>query len=332
SVSIDTDARGEVDAVVMHLTRLTLPARAVRETRAASGGAAGDPRTPSRSAVRWPRLEVMADSFTTAAGAEWGRLELRARPSERDWRVDELRITSPEGSISARGHWRGADGTAEGDRTELNVKLAWRDAGQFLKRLGYSGGVERAPGTLEGLFRWPGSPADFSHAAAVGEFTLSTGEGRFTQMDPGLGRLLGVLSLQSLPRRLSFSFDDLFGRGFAFDTIEAKVAVRSGTAGTDTLTISGPSARVEIQGTADIERETQTLRVRVYPSLSVATAIGIGIATANPAIGAAAYLGQKIARDPVERLMMQEFEVGGTWSAPTIQGARDEGIPRAAGG
>lgn len=332
SVSIDTDAKGEVDAVVMRLTRLRLPERAVRETRAANGGASGGPAAASPSAAPWPRLEVVADSFTTAGGAEWGKLELRARPIERDWRVDELRITSPEGSISGSGHWRGVDGTAEGDRTELRLKLAWRDAGQFLKRLGYGGGVERAPGTIEGLFRWPGSPADFSHAVAVGEFTLTTGEGRFTQMDPGLGRLLGVLSLQSLPRRLSLSFDDLFGRGFAFDTIEAKVAVRDGTASTDALTISGPAARVEITGKADIERETQALHVRVYPSLSVATAIGIGLATANPAIGAAAYLGQKIARDPVERIMMQEFEVGGTWSVPTIQGTRDGGTPRAAGG
>lgn len=332
SVSIDTNAKGEVDAVVMRLTRLTLPERAGRDARAVGVPPQGGLPATARALVRWPRLDVVADSFTTAGGAEWGKLELRAQPIERDWRVDELRITSPEGSISGSGHWRGVDGTAEGDRTELRLKLAWRDAGQFLKRLGYGGGVERAPGTIEGLFRWPGSPADFSHASAVGEFTLATGEGRFTQMDPGLGRLLGVLSLQSLPRRLSFSFDDLFGRGFAFDTIEAKVAVREGTASTDALTISGPSARVEIKGTADIERETQALRVRVYPSLSVATAIGIGIATANPAIGAAAYLGQKIARDPVERIMMQEFEVGGTWSAPTIQGAREGGAPRAAGG
>ncbi len=335
SVSIDTDAKGEVDAVVMRLTRLTLPARAVRDVggmRDARATPQGSAAAAARGTVRWPRLDVVADSFTTAGGAEWGKLELRAQPIDRDWRVDELRITSPEGSISGSGHWRSVDGTADGDRTELRLKLAWRDAGQFLKRLGYGGGVERAPGTIEGLFRWPGSPADFSHAVAVGEFTLTTGEGRFTQMDPGLGRLLGVLSLQSLPRRLSFSFDDLFGRGFAFDTIEAKVAVREGTASTDALTISGPSARVEIKGTADIERETQALRVRVYPSLSVATAIGIGLATANPAIGAAAYLGQKIARDPVERIMMQEFEVGGTWSAPTIQGAREGGTPRAAGG
>jgi uncharacterized protein YhdP len=38
--------------------------------------------------------------------------------------------------------------------------------------------------------------------------------------------------------------------------------------------------------------------------------------TANPAIGAAALLGQKLARDPIERLLMQEFDVKGTWTKP----------------
>ncbi|HNY47288.1 MAG TPA: AsmA-like C-terminal region-containing protein, partial [Casimicrobium sp.] len=163
---------------------------------------------------------------------------------------------------------------------------------------------------------WAGSPAQFGYAKLAGKFSLETAPGRFTEMEPGLAKLLGVLSLQSLPRRLSFNFDDIFGRGFAFDEIKADVTLADGSAKTDNFQISGPSARVQIRGTADINRETQDLHVRLFPSLSTATAIGIGIMTANPAIGAAALLGQKLARDPIERLLMQEFDVKGTWTKP----------------
>ncbi|MCS6996662.1 MAG: DUF3971 domain-containing protein [Casimicrobiaceae bacterium] len=314
SIAVETGSQGDVEAVAMRLTRLSVPARVPPETAVAGA-------TPARvrRMARWPRLEVVAEAFFTQAGVEWGRLELKAQPGPREWRIEELRITNPEGSILGRGLWRLYDGSVESDRTELAVSLKWQDAGQFLRRLGFAGGVERAAGSIEGQFRWPGSPADYSHRSALGEFTLTAGEGRFTQMEPGLAKLLGILSLQSLPRRLMLSFDDLFGRGFAFDTVEARVAIRDGMASTEGLNISGPSARVEIRGTADIERETQLLRVRVYPSLSTATAIGVGLATANPALGAAVYIGQKLARDPIERLLMQEFEIRGTWAEPIIQ-------------
>ena len=50
-----------------------------------------------------------------------------------------------------------------------------------------------------------------------GTFRLQAGAGQFTKMDPGVGKLLGVLSLQALPRRITLDFRDVFSEGFAFD-------------------------------------------------------------------------------------------------------------------
>ena len=152
---------------------------------------------------------------------------------------------------------------------------------------------------------------------------METAQGRFTEMEPGIGKLLGVLSLQAIPRRLSLNFDDLFGKGLAFDEIKADVAINEGVARTDSFTIYGPSSRVQIRGSADMNRETQDLQVRVFPSLSTATAIGIGFATANPAIGAAVLLGQKLAKDPIERFLMREIAVKGTWTNPDVKQSSD---------
>ncbi len=313
AVTVDSASSGEVEAVAMRFTRLILPKPYRVDTASRSSA------TQSALPGRWPRLDVQAEQFLTAGGVDWGRLELKAQPGGREWRIDQLKITSPEGSIEGQGSWLLADGTPTGDHTHLKLKLHWQDAGRFLGRIGLPTGVERGAGSIEGHFDWRGSPADFSHHTATGEFRLRTSEGRFTQMEPGIGKLLGILSLQSLPRRLSLNFEDLFGRGHAFDSIEALVKIQRGVASTEGFQVTGPSARVEIRGTADIEKETQSLKVRVYPSLSVATAIGIGIVTANPAIGAAAFLGQKLTRDPIERMLMQEFEVSGTWTEPSIK-------------
>jgi len=311
AIALDTDPdSGAIDAVSVRLQRFSLPATVVAPT---AGSATVT--TAGTNEQRWPKLELVADSFVSD-GRDLGKLEVRAQPQRDEWRIEQVKLSNADGSIEAKGRWqpRGSNGTV--GNTAVDVALSWKDAGKFMNRFGLPKGVERGEGTLSGALQWTGSPAQFSYAKLGGKFTLQTSGGRFTEMEPGIAKLLGVLSLQSLPRRLSFNFDDLFGRGFAFDEIRAEVAIADGMAKTDGFAINGPSARVQIRGTADINRETQDLQVRVYPSLSTATAIGIGLVTANPAIGAAALLGQKIARDPIERMLMQEFEVKGTWTNP----------------
>ena len=309
-ISLDTDAKsGAIDAVAVRLQRFSLPSSAASQ---------GAQTTGTDANVRWPKLDLTADSFVSE-GRDLGRLEMRAQPGVDEWRIEQVKLSSVDGTLEAQGRWQPRFAGPTVGKTSVEVTLKWTDAGKFMTRFGLPKGVERGAGTLTGALSWAGSPAQFSYANLAGNFTLETTQGRFTEMEPGFAKLLGVLSLQSLPRRLSLNFDDVFGRGFAFDEVKAEVVLADGIATTDGFEISGPSARVQIRGTADLNHETQALRVRVFPSLSTATAIGIGLATANPAIGAAVLLGQKIAKDPIERFLMQEFDIKGTWAKPEVK-------------
>ena len=309
-ISLDTDAKsGAVEAVSVRLQRLSLPT-SVPVTGAQTMG--------TDETVRWPKLDLVADSFLSE-GRDLGKLEMRAQPGVDEWRIEQVKLSSVDGTIEAQGRWQPRFAGPTVGKTSVDVALKWSDAGKFMTRFGLPKGVERGGGSLTGALSWAGSPAQFSYAKLAGNFTLETTQGRFTEMEPGIAKLLGVLSLQSLPRRLSFNFDDLFGKGFAFDDVKAEVSISDGIAKTDGFQINGPSSRVQIRGTADLNRETQDLHVRVFPSLSTATAIGIGLVTANPAIGAAALLGQKLAKDPIERFLMQEFDIKGTWTNPDVK-------------
>ena len=320
-ISLDTDAKsGAVDAVLVRLQRFSLPS---------SAPVTGAQTTGTDESVRWPKLDLTADSFVSE-GRDLGKLEMRAQPGVDEWRIEQVKLSSADGSIEAQGRWQPRFAGAMLGKTSVDVSLKWGDAAKFMARFGLPKGVERAAGTLTGALSWAGSPAQFSYAKLAGNFSLETTQGRFTEMEPGIAKLLGVLSLQSLPRRLSFNFDDLFGKGFAFDEVKAVVMIADGVAKTDGFEISGPSARVQIRGTADLNDETQDLRVRVFPSLSTATAIGIGLATANPAIGAAVLLGQKLAKDPIERFLMQEFDVRGSWAKPDVKPQARTGVGSAA--
>ena len=127
-----------------------------------------------------------------------------------------------------------------------------------------------------------------------------------------------MLSLQSLPRRLSLDFRDVFQEGFAFDSITGDVKIVQGVAETNNLRMRGVQAVVLMDGSADIAHETQDLRVVVVPEISAATA-ALAYAVINPAIGLGAFLAQAILNKPLAEANTREFHVSGSWSDPKVE-------------
>jgi uncharacterized protein YhdP len=198
-----------------------------------------------------------------------------------------------------------------------------KDAPAFLGRFGWPDAIKGAPTKIDGNVSWSGGPTDFDVASLAGRLTLATGAGQFTKVEPGVGRLLGVLSLQALPRRISLDFRDVFSEGFAFDSIAGNVRMERGVLQSDGLRLTGPAAAVEIAGDVDLANETQRLRVRVQPSLSSGVSAGAAVLfIANPlvgaAVGAGTLLAQKILNNPFDRLFSYRYTVSGSFADPVV--------------
>src|SRR4029079_12229449 len=131
-------------------------------------------------------------------------------------------------------------------------------------------GIKGGTAKVEGQLTWAGSPQDFETPSLSGQLVFHAANGQLEKLEPGFGKLLGILSLQSLPRRLSLDFRDVFSDGFAFDGIVGPLRVDRAIERTDNFRIAGPSARIVMTGDVDLARETQNLRVRVSPHLSEA--------------------------------------------------------------
>jgi uncharacterized protein (TIGR02099 family) len=289
------------------LKRLALPPEEVSNNAAAAAAVA--PRQDL------PALDVMAESYLSK-GRNLGRLELQARPDGTDWRIDTLALRNPESDLVANGRWH-VQGAMQ--RTELEVKLEVRDAGKFLARHGVPEGVRGGNGKLEGQLNWVGGPQDFDYPTLNGHFSVNVLRGQFTKVDPGIGKLLGILNLDALTRRLTFDFRDVVAEGYSFDEMSGDVAVRTGVMTTSNLRIAGPSAKVEISGEADIAKETQQLKIRVQPSLTGGLAAAAAAATVNPIVGAGVLLGSTILKDPIGKLFAGEYQVTGSWVEPRVE-------------
>src|SRR5207244_1911195 len=150
-----------------------------------------------------------------------------------------------------------------------------------------------------------------------GAFRVNVEGGQFLKADPGLAKLLGVLSLQSLPRRLVLDFRDVFSEGFAFDFIRGDISIEQGIASTNNLQMKGVNAAVLMDGRADIARETQDIKVVVVPEINAGTA-SLVATMINPAVGLGSFLAQLFLRQPLIRAATQEFHVDGTWADPRV--------------
>jgi uncharacterized protein (TIGR02099 family) len=260
-----------------------------------------------------PALDITAEQFINK-NRQLGRLELNAASEGHDWRIEKLRIANPESTFSLDGTWQ--LGTPA-PRTQVNLRLEASDTGKLLARLGYPEGVRRGTSRLEGALSWNGAPYDIDYPSLGGNLVVNAAKGQFVKLEPGIGKLLGILSLQALPRRIALDFRDVFSEGFSFDEIVGSVSIDRGTARTDNFRIQGPAARVTMSGEVDLVRETQKLRVRISPHVSDTVSLA-GALVGGPIAGVAAFIAQKVLKDPLDQIVSYEYGITGSWSDPNV--------------
>jgi uncharacterized protein YhdP len=151
-----------------------------------------------------------------------------------------------------------------------------------------------------------------------GQLRADVDRGQFLQVEPGAAKLLGVLSLQAFPRRLTLDFRDVFSEGFAFDFVRGDARIDKGVLTTNNLQMKGVNAAVLMEGTADIGREQQDLKVVVVPEINAGTAALIATAI-NPAVGLGTFLAQFLLREPLQSATTQEFRITGSWADPQVE-------------
>lgn len=294
---------------------------------------ASDVKTPApvkpatQKPLDLPALDVAVEEFQLGS-KQLGRLELNAVHQDRDWRIERLRIANADSVLTADGVWQGWQTQP---RTQMNVRMDVTNIGAALSRYGYPPGVRRGTAKVEGKLGWAGGPYDFDYPTMAGNLTIDAAKGQFVKLEPGLGKLLGILSLQALPRRITLDFRDVFSEGFLFDNITGTLKIDRGIATTDNFRIQGPSARVLMTGEVDLARETQKIRVRVSPHLSDSVSIA-GAILGGPVAGVAAFVAQKLLKDPIEQLISFEYNVSGSWSDPQVARTERVALPTPEGG
>ena len=258
-----------------------------------------------------PAVDIVADNFTHR-GRKLGRFEVLARHEGRDWRIDKFTVTNSDSALSGSGLWK----QAESSRTSLDFKLDVSDAGQFFDRLGYPDHLKSGHGKLEGALTWNGDPVTIDYATLGGNLQMQAEDGQFLQIEPGVGKLVSLMSLQMLPRRIALDFRDVFSKGFQFDHIASSMNIERGVMALKEFRMGGPAADVEMTGQVDLMLETQNLSVKVIPQLGDSASTVVGLL--NPIAGIATLIAGRLFNNPLGKLFAFEYVISGTWTDPKV--------------
>ena len=265
-----------------------------------------------------PALDIIADSLIVN-DKNLGKLELVAVNQALDWNIEKLLLTGPESTLTVtEGVWQG-----RAQRPSVNLKkisLEVSDVGKFLERLGYPRTVQRGTAELTGNVSWAGNPQSIDYPTLTGHLDFKAYRGQFLKAEPGAARLIGILSMQSW---ITLDFRELFGRGFAFNSISGSATVTNGVLRTTDFQMQGPSAEASMDGEVDLSRETQDLHVRVKPSVgnSISSVLAVVV---NPIWGLGAFILDKILKNPFGQALTFEYRVTGTWEKPVAERLKAE--------
>lgn len=291
-----------------------------------SGGSAAP---PSVLAKQLPSIKFSADVVSYGQGGLRG-VSFTTLPSANGMAIQSFTIQSPNLNLQASGDW-----IQSGDRntTRLHGKATSKNVSALLDKLGFDvHNFESSNGDFNFDLNWASAPWGMALQGMNGQASVAIGKGRIVEVSQAsnakmdLGRMLNLFSLQSIPRRLSLDFSDVFQKGYAFDSLKGDFKFSNGDASTNNMRFDGPLARVEIRGQIGLAKQNFDMILSVTPYVTSSIPVAATLITGQPVIGVAAWAVNKMIGGEVNKVATYYYAVTGSWDHPAwnpIHGMRN---------
>jgi uncharacterized protein (TIGR02099 family) len=290
------------------------------ELKPRQGHAEEDSDVDKIQAAEIPSIQGHAKEFIFN-GMNLGEMSLTTMPTTNGLVVEQLTFNKEAMKIVGRGNWLSH---SEKDISSFEIDLLADNMETMLTTFGYNETpVKKGKTELHLIAEWDGSPMDFSLDRMNGTLGMQIKKGQLLDINPSAGRLFGIFSLQTLARRLTLDFTDIFGKGLAFDKIEGSFELDNGNAYTSDLSMRGPSANVSISGRTGLSDQDYDQIVTVTPQLSDNLPVaGVLLGPVGIGLGAVFYLAGQMfdsVHNSIDKLLSYQYTITGSWTEPVIE-------------
>ena len=263
--------------------------------------------------TRAPLFDIDARALSLG-GVPLGHLQVATVRVADGQRIDRLSVEGAKLDGNASGNWLRRESASSAD-LKFDVKS---DAiGDVLRVFGYTPNLVAEDAHFTGNVVWPRVPAGLELSQATGEIDIHVKRGSLKAVEPGAGRVLGLVNLYALPRRLLFDFKDVVADGLGFDKLKGSFKLADGNAVTDDLNIDSPSLKIEMRGRIGLAARDYDQKVTVFPDISTGVTIGATL-LGGPIAGGILLVAQQLFDKPFNQLGSFSYRVTGSWDDPTV--------------
>ncbi|MGB4498071.1 MAG: YhdP family protein [Methylococcaceae bacterium] len=194
-----------------------------------------------------------------------GKLNIETTQTETGMQVKTVDLQATTHHLSMTGE--------SGLQTKLRGTLEFFKAGLLFSNLGITKDIAETKGNAKLELNWQGSLQEFDLEKLRGAIDLDLQNGRILSIEPGFGRILGVLALEQWLKRIQLDFSDVYLEGLTFDSINGHFDILQGKASTKNLTVDAIPAKILLQGDTDFVHENVNYLVDVTPKSADAVPI-----------------------------------------------------------
>jgi hypothetical protein len=204
-------------------------------------------------------------------------------------------------------------------KSTLVLSLRSKKVAEMLRFIQLKQGFTGKKAKVDASLFWPGALECFLIKAATGQINFELKEGAIDDIEPGFARLIGLLSVESLARRLKLDLKDVTNKGMVYDQIKGQAQLNSGILQLESFGLKAPSASVALFGQVDLLKETFKLKAYVTPAIGASIPTIAALAGyANPLAALAVYTFMKVIPSVNENLVTFRYDVTGPWSDPKV--------------
>lgn len=269
-----------------------------------------------------PEIEDMPNLLINSKIVSYESMEfsdfiLRTQNSENVFDIKQLDFSRDGVALKSSGHWQYDDETDE-HVSVFNIKIEGKQFGQVVSALGLAESIRNGEINFDGQIGWAGRLFDMNWPTLIGEVELKLKDGYLVNVDPGAGRLVGLMSFSALHKRLFLDFGDVLSEGMQFDEIKGLFKIKGETMTTTNASMDGASAVVKVSGTTNLREKTYDQSMIIIPRVGDTLPI-LGTLAAGSSVGWGLLLLQKIFKKPIDKSVEIEYKLSGSWEDPVIE-------------
>ncbi|MBM7072365.1 TIGR02099 family protein [Shewanella sp. 202IG2-18] len=264
-----------------------------------------------------PPIALTASDFSFM-GYKLGSIDFRGRRVGQDYQVENLILTTPATKVTSTGTWFAKD-NSHTDATQMHFRIHANKFDDLAKQFNVDPGIRDSELNGDFKLRWQGAPYDFHASRLNGDVHFQLNKGHLSEVSDKGARIFSLFSLDSLLRKLSFDFSDVFGKGLYYNTFKGDLRIDDGVVKTTNTNMDAVAGTMKVRGYTDLMHQSLNYDIRFSPKLASSVPTVVLLSTSAWTLGIGAFALTKVLEPVIEVISEIRFRLTGTMNKPKLE-------------